>query len=490
MGSIAIVGLERGAGGALDARSVARLLAADKVVVPRAGSAAVSVLAAHGITPVTFDDLGLAERASASQVVEALLELSHSADVAFAAFGYPFVREGIISGILARAREGLDIYPVTSPLQVLVLALDVDVTADLEIVDAESLATAEIGRDAHVIVTGLVDIESVQASATRLLESYAPEHLVVLAGCIADGGFDFTPATLGDLAHAESVCPEAVLYVPPTKIEPRGGFDELVRTIAILRAPGGCPWDREQTHVSLGKHLIEEAYETLEAIERTDDAALADELGDVLLQVVLHAEIGAEAGTFTIDDVISGIITKIRRRHPHIFGDVQVKTAEDVTRNWDAIKREEKPARGVLGEVPHALPALMRAQKISRRAAAAGFEWEDLEGVWAKVHEEIDELKATEPGTGEAAAELGDLLFTVVNVARKMGIDAESALRETCERFSGRFEHMERASAASGRDLGELDPAAWDELWNQAKRNEADAPEGPSAGPDAAHEPR
>jgi len=258
---------------------------------------------------------------------------------------------------------------------------------------------------------------------------------------------------------------------------PGDDFDELVRIIAVLRGPDGCPWDREQTHTTLGKHLIEESYETLAAIDGGDDAALADELGDVLLQIVLHAQIGAEDGTFTIDDVVASIVRKIRRRHPHVFADVDVSDSAEVMRNWDAIKRGEKPASGTLGEVPHALPALMLAQKISRRAAGAGFDWEDVDGVWEKVHEEIDELKESEHGSPEAADEVGDLLFTVVNVARKMGVDAESALRGTCAKFVRRFSHMEAASAQEGRALDELDLAAWEELWQQAKQEESAAHE-------------
>jgi len=259
---------------------------------------------------------------------------------------------------------------------------------------------------------------------------------------------------------------------------PGADFDELVRIIAVLRSPDGCPWDREQTHATLGKHLIEEAYETLAAIEGGDDTALADELGDVLLQIVLHAQIGAEDGAFTIDDVVASIVRKIRRRHPHVFGDVDVSTSAEVMRNWDAIKRGEKPATGTLGEVPHSLPALMLAQKISRRAAGAGFDWEDVDGVWAKVHEEMDELRSADRGTPEAADEVGDLLFTVVNVARKMGVDAESALRGTCAKFASRFSDMESVSAEQGRSLDELDLAAWEELWQQAKQKESAAADG------------
>jgi len=252
-----------------------------------------------------------------------------------------------------------------------------------------------------------------------------------------------------------------------------GAFEAFMRMIAVLRSPEGCPWDRVQTHETLAPHLIEEAYEAVSAIESREPGAIADELGDVLLQVALHAQIASESGEFTIDDVIASIDTKIRRRHPHVFADTVAETPAEVTRNWDAIKREEKPATGALGEVPRALPALMLAQKISRRAAGAGFEWDDIDGVWEKVHEEIGEIRETQPGSQEAADEIGDLLFTVVNVARHMGIDAEAALRTTCARFVRRFEHMESAMARDGRSAGELDLAGWEELWQEAKREES-----------------
>jgi len=213
-------------------------------------------------------------------------------------------------------------------------------------------------------------------------------------------------------------------------------FEAFLSLIAALRAPDGCPWDREQTHESLAKHLIEEAYETVHAIHTGSSADLADELGDVLLQVALHAEIGRESGAFTIGDVIAGIDAKI---------------------------------------VTPALPALMYAQKLSRRAAAAGFEWDSIEGVWDKVHEEIAELKDAAPGSPEAADEVGDLLFTVVNVARHLGADAEDALRGMCARFVGRFESMEAFAAAEGTDVRQLGIDEYERLWAQAKQAEGRA---------------
>ncbi len=254
-----------------------------------------------------------------------------------------------------------------------------------------------------------------------------------------------------------------------------GEFDEFVRMIAVLRGPDGCPWDRAQDHMSLRRNMIEEAYEAVSAIEAGDDAELTEELGDVLLQVVLHAQIASDEDRFTIDEVIAGISEKIRRRHPHVFGEAEAETPAEVIERWDAIKRDEKAGSGVLENIPSALPALLWAQKISRRAVGVGFEWETLEDVWDKVHEEIDELKQTEPGSSEAADEIGDLLFTVVNLARKQGIDAEEALRATCRKFITRFEQMERDATETGRGMADLGISEMEELWQRAKSREEPA---------------
>jgi len=252
------------------------------------------------------------------------------------------------------------------------------------------------------------------------------------------------------------------------------GFDEFVDLIAVLRGPGGCPWDREQTHASIAKNMVEEAYEAVHAIESDDVPEIREELGDVLLQVVLQAQIAADAGEFTIDDVVAAIHAKIVRRHPHVFGEDTALSASEGLAKWDSIKAAERAQKqqGLLDTVPHTLPALMLAQAISRKAVSAGFEWDSLEGVWAKVHEELDELKAEQPGSPEAAEEIGDLLFTIVNLARKQGIDAETALRKTCDKFRSRWSAMEKAAAETGVPLESLGLDAQEALWQAAKRTE------------------
>lgn len=244
-----------------------------------------------------------------------------------------------------------------------------------------------------------------------------------------------------------------------------------------LRAPiGGCPWDLKQTHETLRAYLIEESAEVLDAIESGDKRHLCEELGDLLLQVVFHAQLAQENGDFTLDDVARAINEKLVRRHPHIFGDVKADDAETVKANWDVIKAQEKAERGetqtsVLGQTPAELPALMAALQISGRAAKAGFEWPDEAGVVAKLREEVAEVEdaLARESDERVAEELGDLLFTIVNIARWRGLNPELALRDNNRKFRGRFEAMEAQAHQRGWDLESLGEAQWDELWNLAK---------------------
>lgn len=256
-------------------------------------------------------------------------------------------------------------------------------------------------------------------------------------------------------------------------------FAAFVDTIAALRAPNGCPWDREQTHESIARNMIEEAYEAVDAIEQHDMTHLREELGDVLLQVVLQSQIAADAGEFTVADVCRDVNAKMIRRHPHVFGEAAAGSAEDVLSIWDNVKLAEKSAadaqteepEGLLDSVPASFPALLQAYKISRKAVAAGFEWDTVEDVWAKVEEEIAEFKQACRSDDAQAKELefGDVLFSLVNVARKEGIDAETALRATCRKFRERWAFMEGAAWGQDKRIEELDMDEMQQLWDQAK---------------------
>ena len=247
-------------------------------------------------------------------------------------------------------------------------------------------------------------------------------------------------------------------------------FETLVEIIARLRAPGGCPWDREQTHVSLRENLLSECYEVLEALDEGDPAKLCEELGDLLLQIVLHARIAADNGDFELGDVIEGITTKIVHRHPHIFGSRKVKDAAEVVRNWEALKSEEREEGvSMLESVPGHMPALGYAYELQRRVARVGFDWEDVDGVIDKLVEEVREFREAK-NEEEKAREYGDLLFTLVNVARRDGFDSEAALREASRRFYRRFSFMEELCRQRGKSIGEFSFEEQNALWEEAKR--------------------
>jgi tetrapyrrole methylase family protein/MazG family protein len=477
VGSIAIVGLGAEGNAVFSPDTLARLKRADTVVVSNADGVVAVRLAEAGIVAIPLSDLDVEPAAPVERIVEELVALGREGDVAYVASGYPLLKEGMVTSLLARSRGNLDIYPVLSPLQIILLAFDIDLTADLDIVDTRSLRPDTSQRDSHLIVTGVRNAMLAEMVSERLASLYPGSHAAVIAGCSSDGSFSLQMRTILDLADGE-FCEDSAVYVSPVSLEPPTGFQEFIRIISVLRSPDGCPWDRAQDHHTLRTNMLEEAYEAVAAIETGDPAQLADELGDVLLQVALHAQIASEAGEFGIEDVVEGITRKIRRRHPHVFGNATAETPEEVHHAWDAIKREEKAPgggrkpEGTLDGIPEGLPALMYAQKMSRRAVGVGFEWETLEDVWDKVHEEIYELKATEPGSPEAIDEIGDLLFTVVNLARKQGIDAEIALRGTCAKFRGRFEDMERTAATRGESVKDLDITELEKLWKAAKARE------------------
>ncbi|MBS5501294.1 MAG: nucleoside triphosphate pyrophosphohydrolase [Collinsella stercoris] len=269
-----------------------------------------------------------------------------------------------------------------------------------------------------------------------------------------------------------------------TLVDARDEMQQLVEIIWRLRQPDGCPWDRKQTHASIAKNMIEEAYEAVDCIEADDAAHLREELGDVLMQVVLHAQIAADAGAFTMADIARDINEKLIRRHPHVFGSTasQASSADDVLAIWDSVKLAEKGAKdegaaesgerpeGLLDGVPRALPALMQAQKVSRKAAAVGFEWETTAAVWDKVAEERAEFEAEPAGSEARELEFGDMLFALVNVARREGVDAESALRASTAKFRARWSAMEDAAYRQGRRIEDFSTEELNELWNRVKQ--------------------
>ena len=256
--------------------------------------------------------------------------------------------------------------------------------------------------------------------------------------------------------------------------KPQYGYEDLLEIIRLLRSEDGCPWDKAQTHQSIRRGLLEEAYEAAEAIDNDDPVLLKEELGDVLMQVVFHADIESDAGRFTIDDVCDGVVKKLLFRHPHVFGSECEDSPESVPVSWDKLKRQEKGQKTVadsMDSVARSLPGLWRAEKLQNKAASAGFEWPDVQGALDKLEEEVDELRRAVEEGGDVPEELGDVLFAAVKVGRFCACDPEDAVNDTCEKFIRRFRAVENGAAAQGREVSQLSLEEMTALWNEAKRS-------------------
>ena len=340
----------------------------------------------------------------------------------------------------------------------------------LTLLDAKTLASAHVSSyppDIPALLTNIDSRELASHLKKVLLTTYPREHVVFAVGegrkkeeSLIDFGSD---------EFSEPFC----LFVPA--LGEGTSFESFAEIIAHLRAPYGCPWDREQTHETLRKHLLEEAYEAISAIDSGDFGDMREEFGDLLLQVVLQSQIANEEGHFNINQVIQGIHSKIVRRHPHVFGDLELDGVQGVLANWEKLKEKErsekKEERGLLDGVPKVLPALSQAQEYQDRAARVGFDWPEIDGVLDKVKEEIEEIKNAESDF-ELASEIGDLLFALVNVARWKHIDAESALRGTNMKFKKRFAYVERGARKQDRELSALSLDEMESLWQEAKKKD------------------
>lgn len=393
--------------------------------------------------------------------------------VVYAVPGHPIVGESSTRRILALAQEmGLKVRIVQglSFLEPSFACLGLDPLNGLQIVDATELAIQcypHLDPDLPALVAQLYSRSLASSVKLTLMNLYPDEHTVtLLRGAGTDKGKIWS-VPLHEVDRQEEIDHLTSLYLPP--LTAPSSLASLQDVVARLRAPGGCPWDREQTHHSLRPELLEEAYEVLEALDAGNADQLCEELGDLLLEVAFHIQLAAEAGEFKLPQVIEGIVAKLKRRHPHVFGEVKVTGVGEVLRHWEEIKREERGEKGsLLNGVPRTLPALARAQALQRRAARVGFDWQDVEGVVDKVTEEVKELRETR-GEEAREKELGDLLFSLVNLARWLEVDAESALRLANQRFYQRFAQMERLAREQGRYLEEMSLAEQDELWEEAK---------------------
>jgi tetrapyrrole methylase family protein/MazG family protein len=411
--------------------------------------------------------------------------------VIYAVPGNPMVGEATVPRIRSRAAEAglpVTLVPGLSFIEPTLAALGIDALDGLQIADAVQLAALHhppLDPDRPVLIAQLYSRGQAAQVKLTLMNAYPDDHPVSLVRMAGTDKERVITCPLFELDRQPGIDHLTTLYLPP--LPHSSALPAFQETVAYLRAPDGCPWDREQTHQSLRPYLLEESYEVLAALDAEDPKALAEELGDLLLQIALHAQIAAEAGEFQMADIIARIDAKIRRRHPHVFGHVVVNGVEEVLTNWEAIKQAEraahaqgdaqgeKPSGGsALDGVPPTMPALARAQAISQRAVRVGFEWPNVDGVLEKLAEEAGEVAAAQTPQ-DREAEVGDLLFIVVNLARWLDVDAESALRTTNERFIRRFRTMEQLARERGQKLADLDINALDGLWEEAKSVEREA---------------
>jgi tetrapyrrole methylase family protein/MazG family protein len=408
-------------------------------------------------------------------VADRVLAAASRGDVVYAVPGHPLVAERTVTHLLGRARtEGISItvHAAVSFADLAATVLSIDIGA-VQICDALDL---RIDSWRPALISQVFDRDATTALKLQLLEIYPAEHPVTVLTALGTTDEAKREVPLAELDHRPFGHLDCLFVPPLPPLDDVRRFDGLAYIIDRLHAPDGCPWDREQTHESLRPHLLEESYEALEAIDANDPARLTEELGDVLLQVLMHAAVARRHDEFTFADVTEHIARKLIRRHPHVFGEAEAKTADQVYQDWEALKRAEKPAASILEGVPATLPALAASQSLQGRARRVGFDWPDIEGPLAKLVEEVGEFARAEiEGDGDREDEFGDILFVVANIAQRLGIDAEQALRRANAKFRRRFGVVERLAEARRIDLKDLDLAGLDALWDEAKAGEARA---------------
>lgn len=414
-----------------------------------------------------------------ARIVEEILRSGQTENgVVYAVPGHPFVAEATCPEIYRKAKElGIPVRVVEgmSFIEPVCTALGLDPFPRLVLADA-----LEVGQRHHpdyppdlpVLFTQIYSRQVAAELKMTLSAVYPEDHPVRMVHAAGTPETRVEDMALYEIDRSRLIGITTALYVPPMPVG--SSFEAFQEIIAHLRGPDGCPWDREQTHASLRKHLLAEVYETLAAMDADDPRQMSEEFGDLLLQIVLNAQIGTEDGDFTMVDILQGIYAKIIRRHPHVFGDAEVDGVDRVLSNWEKIKAEERVSNGelqksLLDGVPVILPALTQAQEIQDRAGRVGFDWKDEQGVLDKLMEELAEVKGAEDER-QFEEEIGDLLFAVVNLARWHKVDSEAALRSASQKFRHRFSHIESFAREAGCEVEALSFEQMDDLWNEAKR--------------------
>ena len=509
MGMITIVGLGPGAVGHLSLETMSIMQGCEQVILRTAVHPTVAELAKQGVKYTSCDDLyeaGASFEEVYQNVVTRVLTAAHKGDVVYAVPGSPLVAEKTVVLLREQAKAQnieMAIKPSMSFLDLAYVALGIDPIAGLRIIDAQDFGAIADAGQYPLMITQVYSQLVASDLKIALMENLPDEYELYFLRNMGLENEECRPVKLFELDRQPKIDHLTSVYIPPMgedenmpcgimafgedeeeeaveNMVDTASFDDvdiqpLVDVMRTLREPGGCPWDREQTHASIRSNMIEEVYEYLEAVDAEDTEGMREELGDILMQIVFHARMAEEAGRFDLQDVIDEVVDKLIRRHPHVFGETKVTGSDEVLVNWEAIKKTEKTERKhVLDGVTQGLPALLRAYKLQSKAAKVGFDWPDVKGVWDKVQEELAELQEALASGDRAAAEneLGDVLFALVNYARHQKIEPEVALNGTNNRFAKRFAHVESCVEASGKAWQDFSLDELDQFWDEAKRLE------------------
>lgn len=491
--AITVVGLGSGNPDRLTLGIMKTLQGAAKVYVRTLSHPVITALEELGVVMESFDHVYESHDTFpevynfiASALIEAAKSKDSSSEIVYAVPGHPMVAEATVKLLRERCPEQhitLTVLGGESFLDEAFVRLGFDPIEGFQLLDAAELRSSLIQPQLHTLIGQVYDMFTASEVKLALMEIYPDEYEVIVGHALGvEGEESIVRVPLYELDRIEGYGNLSLVYVPRSGDDGlrQRTFARLHEIVGILRSPEGCPWDREQTHESIRKNLIEETYEVLETIDEDDPEHMQEELGDLLLQILLHSQMEEELGTFTVYDVIQGLNDKLIFRHPHVFGENSAKNAEDALQNWEQMKAEEKRRKGLdpekssaLDGIPRDLPALMKAYKLQKKASKVGFDWDDINGVFQKIEEELAELReavAEGQSPEDQALELGDLLFAVSNVARFIKADPEEALTRTNRKFVSRFRYIEEQLEAQGKSVQDSSLQEMESLWQSAKR--------------------
>ena len=482
MNKIEVIGLGAGDYDQLPLGIYKKLISTDQVIYTRTNDhPVVKQLQTEGVSFYTFDSIYEEESsfdAVYDRIVQTLVAQAEIKDVIYTVPGHPMLAEKTVQLLLENEKAEVQIRGGQSYLDDMFSALGIDPIEGFQFVDGTSFTRRQLQLESHLIFCQVYDRMVASDVKLALLEDLPADYEVTVVRAAGTEEEKVTPMPLEELDRFSGVDNLTSVYVPPVPADMlHHTFDNLRDVIHRLRAPGGCPWDRAQTHESLREHAIEEVYELIEAIDQGDDEGIIEELGDVLLQVMLHSQIGEDHGYFTVEDVIQAITEKMIHRHPHVFGDRAVESVEEVHKNWDQLKQEEKGHRNrksALDGIPEQLPALAKAYKLQKKAAKVGFDWDHIEDIQNKLDEELAEVAEAIQADNqeEVEKEFGDVLFVLANMARFYKINPEIALNRTNQKFHFRFTYMEGKLTSQGKQLEKTPLATMDSYWEEAKERE------------------